>query len=542
MFSDRARADINVGFIFGVDALATLFIMGGVLNLVIGLPADIVFGRIIPGVVLGILVANIAQTMIARRLREKTGNPNVTALPIGADVITILAVSFVVIAPVYFGNIEALGPEGAADAAWKVGMATTIIMGIVKAIAAFLGPLVIRAVPRVALLGSLSAVAIVWLGADAFYGTLELPVVGMITLVIMLYGITAHRRLPFGLPGAAAGVIVGSGLFFIMAATGIFEGYVMPSVPPVTPVLPVPTFLGFTEIFGMASQYIGVVAPLGILAAVFGMNVVAGAQTLGDEYDSRQILLLDSGATLLVGLFGGMAQTINYGGHATFRRLGGGTNYPAYAAIAVAIIGFLGLIALGAQMIPRPVLLPILIVVAADIVLVSVVYGKQSHAPAFMVAVIPAIFNYGHVKLTDLFVAVSNAAPQFGTTGIELAGQRWFEGYVLLGALSNGYILTGLLWGAIVAWIIDGQLRQAAGGLFVCAVFSFFGVIHSVVASASAYFPWNLSADQIGSAASMPYQFASAYIAGGVLLLLLQPWNSKDDGIGEELTHDEDAA
>ena len=50
-----------------------------------------------------------------------------------------------------------------------------------------------------------------------------------------------------------------------------------------------------------------------------------------------------------------------------------------------------------------------------------------------------------------------------------------FQGHL---ALSQGAILTGLIWGAIVASVIDGRFRNAGGFALAAAVMSLFGVIH----------------------------------------------------------------
>lgn len=61
-----------------------------------------------------------------------------------------------------------------------------------------------------------------------------------------------------------------------------------------------------------------------------------------------------------------------------------------------------------------------------------------------------------------------------------------------LRVLSNGYILTRLLWGALVVWIIESRFKAAACIGFICSALSFFGVIHSVLPNSSMYLPWQL--------------------------------------------------
>jgi AGZA family xanthine/uracil permease-like MFS transporter len=84
-------------------------------------------------------------------------------------------------------------------------------------------------------------------------------------------------------------------------------------------------------------------------------------------------------------------------------------------------------------------------------------------------------------------------------------------------ALGNGFILTGMLWGAFMAKLIDRQVRAAAFYLGVCALLTFFGIIHSAIPDGNMYFPWTLAypANQI------PFQFTAGYLALAALLLAL---------------------
>jgi AGZA family xanthine/uracil permease-like MFS transporter len=80
--------------------------------------------------------------------------------------------------------------------------------------------------------------------------------------------------------------------------------------------------------------------------------------------------------------------------------------------------------------------------------------------------------------------------------------------------LSNGFIITGLLWGSMLAFLIDHKAKIAALCAAVCAVLTLFGIIHSVMPTGELYLPW-----QVQSHAH--YMLAVAYLAlSGILLLL----------------------
>ncbi|MDD5413622.1 MAG: hypothetical protein PHH96_02245 [Smithellaceae bacterium] len=80
--------------------------------------------------------------------------------------------------------------------------------------------------------------------------------------------------------------------------------------------------------------------------------------------------------------------------------------------------------------------------------------------------------------------------------------------------LSNGFILTGLLWGSMLAFLIDHRAKLAALCAFVCAVLTLFGVIHSIWPTGELYWPWRVASDA-------HYMLALAYLAlSGILLIL----------------------
>ena len=71
-----------------------------------------------------------------------------------------------------------------------------------------------------------------------------------------------------------------------------------------------------------------------------------------------------------------------------------------------------------------------------------------------------------------------------------------------------------MLWGAFGAKLIDHKLPAAAIYLGVCAVFSLFGVIHSVDPAGSLYWPWT-------SGSELSWHIAIGYAAFAVLLVAL---------------------
>src|ERR687887_6697 len=198
-----AAGDVN-GFLgLALDNVTNLVILASLLIGVFGFPADLVLGRMVPGTALGVLVGDLAYTVMAVRLMRRTGRADVTAMPFGIDTPTMFAMAFGVLGPVKLAT-------GDAVLAWKVGMAVTLAIGVAKTALAFAGDWTRRVVPRAALLGSIAGVAILLI---AFLPTLKLlrePLVGLVALGVLLLALVGGVRMPLRLPGAFAAVLAGS--------------------------------------------------------------------------------------------------------------------------------------------------------------------------------------------------------------------------------------------------------------------------------------------------------------------------------------------
>lgn len=514
--SSQFSADLNAGFAFFLDCVVNLFLLSGLLIGVFDFPRDVLFERIIPGAIVGIVVGNALCVWYARKTVRETGVETHTSIPVGIDLPTLFAMVFFIIGPTYSSNLEALGAEVAAMEAWMVGVAGTVWIGVAKLLLSFLSRAMEQHLPRSSLIGAMAGIATVWLGAEAYLGILVLPEVGLVALLIMAFSLISGHRLPYGLPGAILAILAGTILYYGFAVAGVGEGYVLKAVPDLVPAIPLPTTAGFDGLFGSASSYLGVLLPLAILIAASSVNVVAGARIIGDTYDPQTVVRLDSAATLISALFGGVVQTTPYFGHTTYKRMGARTHYAIGVATVVAVGGGLGIIALASQLIPEAVLKPILMVVACDIMRLSFSSTDARHAPAVLFSLVPAILNYAFTKVDDLYNRVGAATVEAAMGARFMA---WNEGYILLGTLSRGYILTSMILGALFVWIIDGKLKRASAISAIAAILTLFGVIHSVLPSAGMYLPWALP--DLGGTELWAWRLALGYSILSALLLAL---------------------
>lgn len=536
------KGDINAAFAFLLDCVVNLFVLSAILA-GFGFPTEVVRGSIIPGAVVGIVLGNALYIWMTVRLAKRTGNHALTTLPLGLDLPTTITFCFGILGPLFLTlKAESGDAESAARIAWYVGMGATIWIGIVKFGLSFLGNTIQRVMPVAALLGSMFGIAAVWLGANAILGVMELAPIGMIALVIMVYTLIGSGTLAGKLPGAVVAIVGGTAMYYVLGMTGALEGlgyiFTVPEPKGFDFNVPLPSTGGIEELFGRSLNYLAISVPFALLIAASAVNISTAAKLMGDDYNPKHVIWADSAATIVSGLFGGVVQTTPYFGHTTYKRMGGRVGY-AIAAITILALGVVsGVLSYLIDLIPPAVFKPILIVVASDIIRLAFQSVPKDHAPAIGFAIMPGIINFAFVKLSDLYIRVregvdgitqtvsgSEFAP---TVAAKIAGMFpsfWMAEYVLISAMARGYVLTSLLWAAAIVFLVEKQRVKSAVVLLLSAVFTLFGVIHSIDPNSSIYLPWaieeTLGASVDQATLNLPFQIALGYVFGAVTIFIM---------------------
>ncbi len=522
-----AVGDINGFFGLMFDNLTVLSFLAGILIFAFKFPADIVYTRMFPGTAFGVLFGDIVYTWMAFRLARKTGNTKVTAMPLGLDTPSTIGIALVVLGPAFIGlKAEGLGEHDAAMMTWYIGMATMVVIGIIKVLFSFIGQWVQRVVPQAGLLGSLAGIGLALIGLVPLVDIFSMPLVGLISLGLIFYSLVARIKLPKNFPGVFAAILVGTSLYYIFGPTGWIGG-TFSGVPAMELHfgLPIPT-LGFIEGLSHAWKYMPIAIPFGLLTVVGGINVTESARVAGDDFNTRSILLTEAIATLAAGFCGGVAQSTPYIGQPAYKRMGSRAGYTLLTGIFIGLGGVLGYVSFFVELIPRAVLAPILIFVAMDIVVQSFHACPVRHSPAVAFAFFPTIARLLSIKFANPDIVPAENFQHL----LEAPGKSLPEMLVTI-ALGNGFILTAMLWGGFLAELIDRHLKKSSVYLLILGVLSFFGVVHSASPDGMMYLPWNLQ----GMAQQIPYQFTSAYIAFAIMLLLFSFTKESRESMPEEM-------
>lgn len=458
--------DWNAFFGLGINSLTNLLVLSGLLLGVIGMPGEIVFGRIIPAVGVMLVISNVYYYFMARRLSKKTGRDDVTAMPAGPSVPHMFIVVLVIMLPVKVATGDPM-------LAWGVGLAWAFIEGLINISGSFVAPLIRRLTPRAALLGTLAGVSIAFIALRPAQQIFTAPLIGLVGLAIVFGGWFAGVRFPFKLPAGLVAIIVGTGLAWATgmmdftavqtAVSGIRFGFPLPA----TDVL----LAGFKNIAPLLVTAI----PFGVYDFVEAMDNVESAAAAGDEYNVREVILVDGIGSIVGTFLGSPFPNAVYIGHPGWKAVGGRSGYSLATGILVGLVTLLGLIPLLLSVIPLVAILPILLYIGALIGAQAFQATPRAHAPAIILAMIPHFADWGKGQVDNVLASAGLTVDQVGLANLETNGVL-YQGLQVLG---GGAILSGLIIGAIVVFMVDHKPKIAAAYALAGSILAFFGFIHS---------------------------------------------------------------
>src|SRR5262245_13230111 len=149
------------------------------------MPAELLYGRVLPGAAVSLLVGNCFYAWQARRLAARTGRADVCALPYGINTVSLFGHVFLIMLPAKLAA-EAAGVADPVRLAWPAGLVACFGSGIIELVLAPGADTVRRATPRAALLSTLAGIALGFISLGFFYRTFAHPIVGLTTLAIVL--------------------------------------------------------------------------------------------------------------------------------------------------------------------------------------------------------------------------------------------------------------------------------------------------------------------------------------------------------------------
>ncbi|MBL1376006.1 hypothetical protein [Zobellella iuensis] len=444
------------------DAFFALF-QNNVANFVIititmlgmGFPQELVFGQVIPGAAIAVLVGNLYYAYTANRLAHQEQRTDVTALSYGISTPVMFVFLFGVLLP-------AKTLTGDPELAWKIAVGACFLSGLLEVLVSIIGRWVQRNLPRAAMLGAVAGVALTFIAGEMLFKTLEMPVVGLFVLAVIIIGIVGRVVLPFRMPASLFAIVFGTLLAYLLGASDsakIAEGLSHFGFYPVLPSMA--AFDGISYLFGSMIGILTVVLPITLYNAIETMNNVEAMEAAGDKYDVRECQAVDGVGTMIGALFGGLFPTTVYIATVGAKWMKAGRGYSILNGLVYLLAAMFGLIAVISALIPVAVVAPILVFVGMSMVSTAFLTNAKKYYPAVALAMLPYFANY-------VMTRFNNAAGEVVS--------RISDGIVPLG---QGAMFTAMMLGAITVCVIDGAFKRAMAFALCSAGFSFVGLMHA---------------------------------------------------------------
>ena len=501
------RGDLDGFFGLALDNLVQVLLIDALCRYVLGFPDALLYGRVLPGVAVSLLIGNVYYGWQAKRLADATGRTDVCALPYGINTPSVFAYVFLVMLPAKLAA-ETAGEADPALWAWRAGLLACLGSGLIEFGGAFVAERIRQATPRAALLSTLAGIALTFIALGFLYRTYAVPIVGLTTLGVVLLTYFGGVRFKGGIPGGLVAVVIGTAL--------AWGTHAVQTTKPTTPLGFYPPIPVIGDLFSLpASQwmaYLGVILPMGIFNVIGSLQNIESAEAAGDSYPTAPSLAVNGAGTIAAALFGSCFPTTIYIGHPGWKALGARAGYSIANGIFFTLLALTGTAAYIQWAVPIEAGMAIVLWIGIVITAQAFAATPRHHAPAVVVGLLPGIGAWGALQMKAVLRAVgygSPGGPVFDAGLIEtLKGQDiWAHGAF---GLEQGFIFTAMLLSGATVAIIERKFRQAGVWMAIAAGLSMLGLMHGY------QFTPGDTALKLGPA----YQWAVGYALMAVLFLL----------------------
>lgn len=464
------KGDVAAYFALFTNNLTNVITMTALLTVVVGLPTELVIGRIAPAFGLAILIASVAYVFFARQLAKREGRGDVVALPSGPSAPSIFTVTFLVLMPVYSETQNA-------EFALAIGLVWGFVEGAILFVGSFFGDWLRRAVPRTVLLACLAGLGLLLLAMNPMLQAFQFPVVAFVVLVIVFMNWFGRSPLLKRIPTGLLLLVVGTALawgFGLQSPEAIQQALAHAGFHP--PTVHISTFI---EGIAHAGPYLASAVPLALANYVFDLENIESAEAAGDHYKARPVMLANGSSSMIGALMGNPFPVTVYVGHTAYKEMGAGIGYTLLNGVTMFLVGLFGMGALLLSVIPMAAIAPILVYIGVVTANQSVRETPKNEVPVIFIALFPWIANWANTLVGNVLKAAQTNAGEVGMDALNAAG-TFYSGIYHLG---SGAPLSSLLWGCIAIFAIRNKPVFGAIAAVVAGALAFFGVIHQSVPS-----------------------------------------------------------
>ena len=514
------RGDVDGFFGLALDNLIQVLLISSLWTKVLGFSTTRLYGRVLPGVAISLVVGNLFYAWQARELARKTGRSDVCALPYGINTVSLIAFVFLVMLPAKLAATNrGATPAEAEQVAFAAGVVAALGSGLFEACAAFVVGWLRRYTPRAAMLATLGGIAITFIAAGFLWKTFASPLVAFLPLGAVLLTYFGRVRFPGGLPGGLVAVVLGTALAWLTPLLHFDRSAFSAATSQVGLHLPVPVFGAVARGLGDGALWatLGVVIPMGLFTVIGSLQNLDSAAAAGDDYPTTPSLLANGIGTLLGAGFGSPFPTTIYIGHPGWKALGARIGYSAINGVFFTVIGCTGAVALVGYLVPIEAGMAIVLWIGIVMVAQAFQATPRDHAPAVAVGLLPGIAAWGALMLKSGLRAggFGSAERPFSPALLPILGRADVAAHGAF-ALEQGFLLTSMVWAAITVEIIERRFARASLWALSGAVLSLVGLVGSYAFTAG-----DTVQDLVFGKA---WQFALAYALLAGFLMLGRLW------------------
>ena len=439
----KADLDASIGVFF--DGFSKVIVAIAVMAGTLGIQADTIFGTMMPGVFLTVLVLNGGLWLYYRKIAAERNDPNLTAIPGGLQAGRMFIWLYSIMLPVFLSTHDA-------QLAFNTGVLAHLVGGVIFIIGAFVVPIILKIVPAGALFGSLAGGAMAFLVLQPMNGVLNLPLVGWLSLIVLFIIYIGHVEVK--LPAAFIAIIIGSGIAWISGSMGIDA--VTESLSNLSFYIPHLTLDIFApEVISTMIPFLPIIIVFSLNEVITGIQAVEQAKECGDTFFTTTKPLVLCGLASIVGAcFGNPLAVGLYWGYPGWKKMESGTGYHLGIVALYALVGLTGLSAIINAFVPEAVVLPILVFVGISSYSQAFEVVDKKYFPAVIMASLPVVMDFIVDNMKE------GALP----------------GFI---AFDAGSAFVGLLIGCVFVFIIDNNWKAASFTNAAALLLTAIGMIHS---------------------------------------------------------------
>jgi AGZA family xanthine/uracil permease-like MFS transporter len=512
------RGDIDGFFGLALDNLVQLLLIDGLCRFVLGFPPELIYGRVLPGAAVSVLVGNLFYAYQARKLAERTGRTDVCALPYGINTVSLIAHVFLVMLPAKMLAIQA-GAADPARIAWQAGLFATLCSGIIEFVLAFVAERVRKVTPRAALLSTLAGIALGFISLGFLFRTFARPLVGLTTFGIVMMTYFGRVRFKGRIPGGTVAVGLGTLIAWIV---GIAPVGARPAAAALH--LPVPVFGDLLAAIGGGHllPYLSVIITMGLLNVLASLQNIESAEAAGDSYDTKSSLMVNGIGSIAAALFGSAFPTTIYIGHPGWKALGARAGYSVLNGAFMTIVCITGTLAWIAWAVPIDAGMAIVLWIGIVISAQAFQATPREHAPAVVMGLLPGIGAWGALMAKSGLRAAGLGGPAGPFSEALIAefakSDVWIHGAF---SLEQGFLFTAVVLAAATVGVIERKWTAAAAWCAIGALLSAAGLMHS--------YQWTAGDTVLKLAPAWPFAAGYAIMA---LIFFTAQWTTEEHDHG----------